>query len=86
MASLIVRNLEDAVVQKLKEEAVRQKISAEEAHRRLLRRALLEEPETSQTKSMSFSDFLLTMPDFPDECEVFFERQKGENRPVDLEG
>lgn len=85
MASLIVRNLEDEIVQKLKEEAVRQKISTEEAHRRLLRRTLLSQPKTPEEKSMSFSDFLLTMPDFPDEYEVFFERQKGGNRPVDLE-
>ena len=82
MASLIVRNLEDAVVEKLKEEATRQKISTEEAHRRLLRRVLLEQPEG---KPMSFHDFLLTMPDFPDEYEVFFERQKDLPRPVDLD-
>ena len=82
MASLIVRNLEDAVVERLKEEAVRQKISAEEAHRRLLRRVLLEQPEE---KPMPFNEFLLTMPDFPDEYEVFFERQKALPRTLDFD-
>ena len=82
MASLLVRNLEDAVVDKLKEEAARQKISTEEAHRRLLRRVLLEQPAG---KPMPFNEFLLTMPDFRDEYEVFFERQKDLPREVDFD-
>ena len=81
MADLVVRNLEEEVVQRLREEAVREGVSAEEAHRRLLRRELLKD---SDGERMTIKEFLLTMPDFPDEYEPFFERQCGENRPVDL--
>ena len=42
MAQLLVRNIESAVVRKLRGQAVAQGISVEEAHRRLLRSALLD--------------------------------------------
>lgn len=40
MAALTVRNVEDELVRKLKQRAVEEGVSAEEMHRRLLRRAL----------------------------------------------
>ena len=40
MAALTVRNVEDELVRKLKQRAVDEGVSAEEMHRRILRRAL----------------------------------------------
>ena len=40
MAALTVRNVEDEVVRALKRRAVEEGVSAEELHRRILRRAL----------------------------------------------
>lgn len=54
MAQLVVRNLDDAVVDQLKQRAASAGHSAEEEHRRILRRALLGD---------GFVDFLLEMPD-----------------------
>ena len=48
MAQLLVRNLEEAVVERLRQEAARERISVEEAHRRILRRAL--RPEDAKKK------------------------------------
>lgn len=54
MAQLIVRNLDQAVVDRLRRRAASAGHSAEEEHRRILRRALLGD---------GFVDFLLDMPD-----------------------
>ena len=81
MADLIVRKLEDAVVQRLREVAARDGISAEEAHRRLLRRTLLAD---SDGQRMTLKEYLLTMPEFgADELELL-ERSVEDARPVDL--
>ena len=77
MAQLIVRNLDEAVVRELRAEAAREKISVEEAHRRVLRRALLPEPPE---KKPSFKDFLTGMP-LPEKYDYIFEREKGPERP-----
>ena len=59
MAQLVVRNLEDNLVHRLKQRAAEQGISAEEEHRRILRRALLgSEEEFPDLKAL-----LLAMPD-----------------------
>jgi hypothetical protein len=79
MADLIVRNLEEAVVQRLREQAAREGVSAEEAHRRLLRRTLLEEPSGLRR---SFKEYLLEMPDLGD--DPLFERSADPVRPVNL--
>jgi plasmid stability protein len=67
MAQLIVRNLEDEVVQALKERAARLGRSVEEEHRALLRAELLV-PRTEDPKQV-----LMEMPDLGDDFE--FERQ-----------
>ena len=54
MAQLIVRDLPDEVVQRLKQRAAANGRSAEEEHRTLLRQILLPE---------GFADHLLSMPD-----------------------
>lgn len=58
MAQLVVRNLEEGLVHRLRQRAAEQGVSAEEEHRRILRRALLgPEEEFPDLKS------LLIMPD-----------------------
>ena len=58
MAQLLVRDLEDAVIQALKQKAAEDGTSVEEAHRRILRVALL-----SKKPKKGFKEFLLEMPD-----------------------
>lgn len=76
MAQLIVRNLEEDVVQALKERAVRHGRSAESEHRELLREVLLGTP------SKDLKTLLLEMPDVGDDSD--FERIRDFPRPVDL--
>jgi hypothetical protein len=73
VAQLLVRDLEDAVIEALRRKAAREGTSVEEAHRRLLRRALL-----ADKPKKSFKDFLLEMP----EGKALFRRRR--NRPRDL--
>lgn len=76
MAQLIVRNLEDEVVQALKEAAARHGRSAEEEHREILRNALLvASPEERKA-------VLLEMPDVGDDAD--FARIRDLPRGVDL--
>jgi len=58
MPQLLVRQIEEKVVRKLKAQAGRHGVSMEEEHRRILREALL---GTSNQKR-SFKDYLLSMP------------------------
>lgn len=60
MPQLIVRNLENAVVRRLRSRAAAEGVSVEEAHRRVLRQALLGD-STSPRKN--FLDYLRAMPD-----------------------
>jgi antitoxin FitA len=58
MAQLVVRNLENDLIHRLKQRAAEKGVSAEEEHRRILRRALFgPEKEFPDLKS------LLVMPD-----------------------
>jgi antitoxin FitA len=57
MAQLLVRDLENDVVQALRQKATEEGTSVEEAHRRVLRAALLS-PKPKKT----FKEFLLEMP------------------------
>lgn len=77
MAQLIVRNLEDDVVQALKERAGQHGRSAEAEHREILRQALAPEP------SIDPKTVLLEMPDVGDDAD--FERARDLPRPVDLD-
>ncbi|HEX3798887.1 MAG TPA: DNA-binding protein [Verrucomicrobiae bacterium] len=58
MAQLIVRQIEDKVVRKLKQQAGAHGVSMEEEHRRILRQSLLK----ASRKGASFKDFLRSMP------------------------
>jgi plasmid stability protein len=66
MAQLIVRNIEDKVVRKLKQRAAKDGVSMEEEHRRILRESLLEKKEKPK---MSLKDYLLTMPDVGEDSD-----------------
>jgi plasmid stability protein len=78
MPQLLVRQIEDKVVRKLKEQAGRHGVSMEEEHRRILREALLGKPD----RKPSFKEFLMSMPDLgPDE---WFERDRDLGREVKL--
>ena len=78
MAQLLVRNIEDKVVSKLKEQAGRHGVSVEEEHRRFLREALVGPPR----KTPLFKEFLLSMPNVGEDKD--FERGSQLERPVEL--
>ena len=73
MADLIVHDLEEAIVQRLQEEAARDGASAEEAHRRLLRRVL---SPGSEWEHMTFKEMLLSMPDLGDDIWLQLENER----------
>ncbi len=79
MAQLIVRNIEESVVRKLKRKAAEDGVSMEEEHRRILRSSLTGK---SQLPKMNFKEFLLTMPNVGDDAD--FERPRDMPREVDL--
>lgn len=78
MAQLIVRQIEEKVVRRLKERAGAHGVSMEEEHRQILREALLGTP----TKDRSFKDLLLAMPGVGHDAD--FARDPQGERPVEL--
>ncbi len=67
MSQLLVRDIEPAIVKKLRTRAAAQGVSVEEAHRQLLRAALIGKQPAPQS---SFTEYLLSIPrgegiDFP---------------------
>jgi plasmid stability protein len=78
MPQLIVRQIEERVVKKLKQQAGAHGVSMEEEHRQILRESLL----GKAGKGISFKQYLRQMPDVgPDEL---FERKRDLGRKVDL--
>jgi antitoxin FitA len=81
MPQLLVRNIEEKVVRKLRERAAKAGVSVEEEHRRLLRETLLRREDNP-----SFKEHLLSIPQASaDEPEDLFVRSRGLPREVDLE-
>ena len=78
MPQLIVRQIEEKVVQKLKARAGQHGVSMEEEHRRILREALVGPSQ----KRPSFKEYLLQMPDVGEDKD--FERGPQSDRPVEL--
>ena len=78
MPQLIVRQIEEKVVKKLKKQAGAHGISMEEEHRRILREALFGPSKGKR----SFKEFLLAMPNVGEDPD--FEREAQIDRPVDL--
>lgn len=78
MPQLIVRQIEDRVVKRLKAQAGRHGVSTEEEHRCILREALL----GKAARRPSFKEYLLRMPELgPDKL---FERNQDPGRKVEL--
>jgi antitoxin FitA len=75
MPQLLVRHLEEAVVQALRRKAAEEGTSVEEAHRRILRLALL-----PKKPKKDFKEFLLEMPGAGDDS--IFDRHRSQPREV----
>ena len=80
MAQLLVRKLDESVVQKLKERAANNGVSAEEEHRRILDEAMNGSGDSEPKKS--FKDYLMSMPNVGTDED--FARIEGAIRDVDL--
>ena len=78
MPQLIVRQIEEKIVRKLKQRAGMHGVSMEEEHRRILREALLGQPD----KRLSFKDSLLSFPDVGQDAD--FKRGPQTGRPIKL--
>lgn len=76
MAQLLVRNIEDAVVKKLRGQAAEQGISVEEAHRRVLRAALGENAAPPKDNLLHY------LRSIPADDGIEFERAKDLPREV----
>lgn len=75
MAQLIVRNLDDELVRRLKIRAAEHGHSAEEEHREILRQAL------GTPARVPLKELLLSMPDVGD--DVDFDRDDDHGREID---
>ncbi|MBK8754211.1 MAG: DNA-binding protein [Candidatus Competibacteraceae bacterium] len=73
MANLIVRNLDDEIVQALKERAARHRQSAEAEHRAILKQILL------KPQRQSFAQVLASIPDVG--LDADFARPQDETAP-----
>lgn len=77
MAQLIVRNIEEELVRELKLRAARNRQSAEEEHRQILRRVLGSDHPGSSLKAT-----LSAMPDVGDDRD--FDRIQDRGRAIEL--
>jgi antitoxin FitA len=78
MPQLIVRQIEEKVVKKLKQQAGAHGVSMEEEHRRILRESLL----GKGGKRTSFKEALLAMPNVGKDRD--FERGPQLERPLEI--
>jgi len=78
MPQLIVRQIEEKVVKKLKQRAGEHGVSMEEEHRRILRESLL----GSAPRRKSFKEALMAMPNVGEDED--FKRGVQMERPVEL--
>jgi plasmid stability protein len=77
MPQLIVRNLDESIVKKLRQRAASAGLSVEEAHRRLLREVLLKPAHEPHPRS--FKEHVLEMPAVGHDSDFVLPR--GANRP-----
>jgi antitoxin FitA len=73
MANLIVRNIDDAIVQALKQRASRHGVSAEAEHRKILEQALL------RPQPKSFAEVLRQIPNVGHDTD--FDRHPDDSAP-----
>ncbi|MFZ4766780.1 MAG: FitA-like ribbon-helix-helix domain-containing protein [Roseimicrobium sp.] len=78
MAQLLVRNIEDSLVRKLKRRAAERGVSAEEEHRRILADAL----GASTKAPLTFKEHLLSMADVAPDLVIERERTRSPQRRV----
>jgi plasmid stability protein len=78
MAQLLVRDLEPAIVRKLRSQAATMGISVEEAHRRLLRAALFGDTPGPR------DNFIAYLRSAPKGDDIEFPRSQDLPRPVEL--
>lgn len=82
MAQLLVRNVEETLVKRLRKRAAEHGISAEEEHRRLLKEALRPSP---RKRKPSLVEFLLNEgPPWPDDFEVRRSKDTNKHRKVEF--
>lgn len=74
MAQLVVRNLDEDIVQALKQRAASKNHSAEEEHRKILQAAL------HRPKRRSFADVLSAMPNVGEDADYAREQDDVEGR------
>jgi plasmid stability protein len=74
MPQILIRQLDSAVVRKLRAKAAAEGVSAEEEARRILRRSLV-----GDVPSMPLIDFLRTMPDVDDDSILRRRKRKPRN-------
>lgn len=79
MAQLVVRRVEESVVEKLRRRAARHGVSLEEEHRRILREALL---PAGGGRGRTLKEYLMEMPQGGDDAA--FERPVARPRRVRL--
>ena len=77
MPQILIRQLNTAIVRKLRAKAAAEGVSAEEEARRILRRSLV-----GDVPSMPLIDFLRTMPDV--DGDSIFRRRKRKPRKIVL--
>lgn len=77
MPQILIRQLDDAVVRKLRAKAAAEGVSAEEEARRILRRSLV-----GDVPKVPLMEFLRTMPEIGD--DQLFQRSKRKQRGVNL--
>ena len=73
MANLIVRNIDDAIVQALKQRAGRNGVSAEAEHRKIFEQVLLQPPKKT------FAEVLCLIPNVGQDSD--FERVQDDKAP-----
>ncbi len=76
MAQLVVRNIDEEIVNALKRRAASHGRSAEAEHREILRLVLVSQP------ALSFKEMLLAMPDVGEDAD--FERVQDRGRELEL--
>jgi plasmid stability protein len=79
-SQLLVRNLDDEVVEALRKRAAKHGRSVEEEHRRILKRALI-----PKKPKQSLLEALDCMPHFPEDDELFELPREVEARAVPFE-
>lgn len=83
MSQLLVRNIPESLVKKLKRRAVEHGVSAEEEHRRILSEALLHADEKG-TQPYTLFDHIRKLGEIAPDFEFGRKRRRGKRRAIKL--